>query len=70
MECQLWVMERVVYTAIKLEQTAAASAEKLHLIDAVPLFTLLRPVHAQISFVRWAPGTVVVRSYVSARCYQ
>ena len=44
--CRLWVMERVVYNAIKLEHTAAASAEKLKLIDAVPLLKLLRPVRA------------------------
>lgn len=43
-DCQLWVMERAFYNAIKLAHTQAANQEKRALLDGVPLLALLRPV--------------------------
>lgn len=43
-DCQLWVMERAFYNAIKHAHTEAASQQKRKLLDGIPLLALLRPV--------------------------
>jgi CRP-like cAMP-binding protein len=43
-DCKLWVMERLVYTAIKHSYTKQIAKEKKALLDHIPILSVLSPV--------------------------